>query len=85
MGEANAALRREPGPISRDALLATEAVYRELYGEVQEDGSMVLPATFRTIYMIGWKDGADTPKPLDRGSGQVNLKDFLGGGGGGGS
>jgi NADH dehydrogenase [ubiquinone] 1 alpha subcomplex assembly factor 5 len=85
MGEANAALRREPGPINRDVLLATEAIYRELYGEVQEDGSMVLPATFRTIYMIGWKDGAETPKPLDRGSGQVNLKDFLGGGGGGGS
>lgn len=84
MGEANAALRREPGPISREVLLATEAVYRDLYGEVQDDGTMVLPATFRTIYMIGWKEGADTPKPLERGSGEVNLKDFLGGGGGGG-
>lgn len=83
MGEGNAALRREPGPISREVLLATEAIYRELYGEIQEDGTTVLPATFRTIYMIGWKEGAETPKPLERGSGQVNLKDFLGSGGGG--
>lgn len=83
MGEANAALRREPGAISKDALLATEAIYRELYGEEQEDGSITIPATFRTIYMIGWKEGADQPKPLQRGTGEVNLKDFLGNGGGG--
>ena len=85
MGESNAALRREPGAISREVLLATEAIYKELYGETQEDGSVAVPATFRTIYMIGWKESADTPKPLERGSGQVNLKDFLGGGGGGGN
>jgi len=81
MGEANAALRREAGPISKDVLLATESIYRELYGEQQEDGSMTLPATFRTIYMIGWKESADTPKPLERGTGQANLTDILGGGG----
>ncbi|CZT20462.1 probable methyltransferase [Ramularia collo-cygni] len=83
MGEANAALRREPGGISKDVLLATEAIYREMYGEEQEDGTITIPATFRTIYMIGWKEGAATPKPLERGSGDVNLKELFGGGGGG--
>ena len=81
MGEANAALRREAGGISRDVLLATEAIYRELYGEKQEDGTLTVPATFRTIYMIGWKEGGQQPQPLERGTGQANLTDVLGGGG----
>ena len=81
MGEANAALRREQGPISRDVLLATEAIYRDLYGEEQSDGGVTIPATFRTIYMIGWKESPDTPQPLERGTGQSNLVDVLGGGG----
>lgn len=73
MGESNAALRREPGQISRDVLMATEAIYREMYGN--EDGS--IPATFRTIYMIGWKEGEGQAQPLKRGTGEVNLKDLL--------
>lgn len=73
MGEGNAILGREMGPISRDVLLANEAIYRELHGNA--DGS--IPATFRIIYMIGWHEGADQPKPLPRGSGEVNLKDIL--------
>lgn len=77
MGESNAALKRTPGPISRDVLLATEAIYKELYGN--DDGS--IPATFRTIYMIGWKEGANQPKPLERGTGEINIKDILEGGG----
>lgn len=81
MGEANAALRRDPGAIGRDVLLATEAIYKELYGEAQEDGTVTIPATFRTIYMIGWKESAETPRPLQRGTGEANLVDVLGGGG----
>ena len=81
MGEANAALRREPGGISRDVLLATDSIYREMYGEEREDGSVTIPATFRTIYMIGWKEGANQPQPMQRGTGQANLTDVLGGGG----
>jgi NADH dehydrogenase [ubiquinone] 1 alpha subcomplex assembly factor 5 len=73
MGEGNAILGREMGPIGRDVLLAGEAIYRELHGN--EDGS--LPATFRIIYMIGWREGENQAKPLARGSGQVNLKDIL--------
>ncbi|KAM5433134.1 hypothetical protein MferCBS31731_007131 [Microsporum ferrugineum] len=75
MGENNAILRREAGPISRDVLLANEAIYRSLH---TEDGADSIPATFRLIYMIGWKEGEGQSKPLERGSGQVNLKDIIG-------
>ncbi|EFQ97972.1 hypothetical protein MGYG_01008 [Nannizzia gypsea CBS 118893] len=74
MGESNAILRREAGPISRDVLLANEAIYRSLHTE----GESNIPATFRLIYMIGWKEGEGQSKPLERGSGQVNLKDIIG-------
>ncbi|EJT79537.1 hypothetical protein GGTG_04622 [Gaeumannomyces tritici R3-111a-1] len=73
MGEANAVLGREMGAIGRDLLLANDAIYRELHGN--PDGT--IPATFRIIYMIGWREGANQPQPLARGSGQVNLKDIL--------
>ncbi|KAI1279832.1 S-adenosyl-L-methionine-dependent methyltransferase [Xylaria sp. FL0933] len=73
MGENNAVLGREMGPIQRDVLLATEAIYRELHGN--EDGT--LPATFRLIHMIGWKESKDQAQPLPRGSGEINLKDIL--------
>ena len=77
MGENNAILRRQSGPISRDVLLANEAIYRALHAEEGREG---IPATFRLIYMIGWKEGEGQAKPLERGSGELNLKDILGGG-----
>lgn len=73
MGESNAVLRREMDGLSKDVLLANEGIYRELHGN--ENGS--LPATFRIIYMIGWTEGQGQPKPLDRGSGRINMKDIL--------
>ncbi|KAL1993555.1 hypothetical protein VTN49DRAFT_2224 [Thermomyces lanuginosus] len=80
MGEGNAILQR--GSLSRDVLLANEAIYRELH---KEEGALIpdggsIPATFRIIFMIGWKEGEGQSKPLPRGSGEVNLKDILGGG-----
>ncbi|KAK2779420.1 hypothetical protein FQN53_001386 [Emmonsiellopsis sp. PD_33] len=77
MGEGNAIRRREAGPISRDVLLACDAIYKELHGEEGQEG---IPATFRMIFMIGWKEGEGQKAPLERGSGEVNLKDILGGG-----
>jgi NADH dehydrogenase [ubiquinone] 1 alpha subcomplex assembly factor 5 len=77
MGENNAIVQREQGPISRDVLLANEAIYRQLH---MEEGSRGIPATFRLIYMIGWKEGEGQAQPLTRGSGDMNLKDILGGG-----
>ncbi|RFU34390.1 hypothetical protein B7463_g1922, partial [Scytalidium lignicola] len=76
MGESNAVVGREMGAIGRDVLLANEGIYRELNGN--EDGT--IPATFKMIYMIGWKEGENQPQPLSRGSGQINIKDILGGG-----
>ncbi|KAL6816962.1 S-adenosyl-L-methionine-dependent methyltransferase [Trichoderma camerunense] len=73
MGESNAILNREMGPIRRDVLLANDAIYRALHGN--PDGS--IPATFRIIYMIGWREGENQPKPLARGTGETNLKDIL--------
>ena len=75
MGESNAVLGREMGGIGRDVLLAAEAIYRELHA----DGEKTVPATFRMIYMIGWKEGPNQSAPLPRGSGQINMKDVLGG------
>lgn len=81
MGESNATLQR--GPLSKDVLLANEAIYRELHKEESDasgHGQGGIPATFRIIFMIGWKEGAGQRQPLQRGSGDVNLKDILGGG-----
>ena len=38
MGENNAAVTRQMGPVSKDVLLANEGIYRELHGN--EDGSL---------------------------------------------
>jgi len=73
MGESNAVLGREASGIRRDVLAAGEAIYHELHGN--GDGSV--PATFRLIYMIGWKAGPNQRKPLERGSGMVSIKDVL--------
>jgi NADH dehydrogenase [ubiquinone] 1 alpha subcomplex assembly factor 5 len=73
MGESNAVLSREKGAIHRDVLVAADAIYRELHGNA--DGT--LPATFRLIYMIGWKHSPEQAKPLERGTGMFSIKDFL--------
>jgi NADH dehydrogenase [ubiquinone] 1 alpha subcomplex assembly factor 5 len=64
-GDSAAHINR-PAYLGRDLLLATEAIYKELYGEGENKEE--LPATFHIIYLIGWKEGATTPKPIDRGS-----------------
>ncbi|CAE7211134.1 unnamed protein product [Rhizoctonia solani] len=72
MGESNAIVSRNTF-IKRDTLIAADAIYKALHGD--EDGTV--PATFQVIYMIGWKPAPNQPKPLERGSGQTNLKDVL--------
>ncbi|WWC72132.1 uncharacterized protein I206_106092 [Kwoniella pini CBS 10737] len=72
MGESNAILGRR-AHISRDVLMAADAIYKELYGN--EDGSV--PATFQIIFLIGWKPGPNQPKALERGSASTSLKDVL--------
>lgn len=73
MGESNAALTREPAGLRRDVMAAADAIYRELHAE----GGERIPATFRIIYMIGWTVGENQPEPLERGTGQLNIKDIL--------
>lgn len=70
MGESNAARNRSLH-LSREKLLAAAAIYQNLYG--QEDK---VPATFQVIYLVGWKPDPSQPKPANRGSGQVSLKDL---------
>ena len=78
MGENNAILTREGGPLGRDVLLAADSIYRTLHGNEDED---TVPATYRLIYFIAWKEGPNQRQPEKRGSGQVNMTDALGGGG----
>lgn len=72
MGESNAVVGRRH-ILHRDTLAAASAIYKALHGN--EDGSV--PATFQVIYVIGWKPAPNQPKPLERGTGQTNLKDVL--------
>ena len=64
--------------LSRDVLVAADAIYREVYGK-NVDGVSSINATFQLIYMIGWKPSAANPhpKPLMRGSAKTSLKDVL--------
>lgn len=75
MAESNAARNRKLH-LKRDTLLAASAIYEELYGKIKEDGTKYVPATFQIIYMLGWKPDASQPKPLERGTGEVSLKDL---------
>lgn len=75
MAENNANLKRKLH-LKRDTLMAAGAIYNELYGKVKEDGTKYVPATFQVIYMLGWKPDPSQPKPKQRGSGQVSLKDL---------
>jgi len=71
MGENNCSWRRKK-ILHRETMLAASAVYKEMYGN--DDGS--IPATFRVLYMIGWKKGEGQAKPLERGSATTNFRDL---------
>ena len=70
MGENNAAIYRSPH-LHRDVQFAAAAIYEHMYG-----ADLKIPATFQIINMIGWKPCKSQQKPLERGSGQVSLKDL---------
>lgn len=71
MGENNASWIRKLH-LHRDTMFAASAIYKEMYGN--QDGT--IPATFQIIYMIGWKPDPSQPKPLERGTGNVSMKDI---------
>lgn len=70
MAENNAAFNR-PLHLSRDTMLAASSIYKDMYGK--DDG---VAATFQIIYFVGWKPAPNQPKPLERGSANVSLKDL---------
>jgi len=71
MGENNCTWHRK-NILQRETMFAASAIYKEMYGN--EDGTV--PATFRILYMIGWKKSKDQAKPLDRGSATANFRDL---------
>ncbi|KAF5286156.1 hypothetical protein FQR65_LT12914 [Abscondita terminalis] len=76
MAENNAAVNRTLH-LNRDTQFAAAAIYQELYGNYDpETGNSSVPATFQIINMLGWKPHPKQPKPLERGTGQVSLKDL---------
>lgn len=74
MAENNAAWSRKIR-INKDTLLAANAIYSNLYGN-DENGKLVLPATFQVYFWIGWKPHPDQPKALNPQQSDVSLKDL---------
>jgi len=72
MAENNAIWKRRLH-LNRETLFAAASIYKELYGLEEREGIL---ATYQIFYMIGWKPDKSQPKPKERGSGQVSLKDI---------
>jgi NADH dehydrogenase [ubiquinone] 1 alpha subcomplex assembly factor 5 len=73
MGEASALA--QPGRGFRRSMLPLACeIYRQLFGS--DDGR--IPATFQLLTMSGWAPDPGQPRPVRRGSGQVNLAKALG-------
>ncbi|XP_028160140.1 arginine-hydroxylase NDUFAF5, mitochondrial [Ostrinia furnacalis] len=76
MGESNAAFNR-PLRLSRDVQFAAAAIYEEMYGkEIPERKTRGVPATFQIINFLGWKPDPSQPRPMERGTGEMSLKDL---------
>ncbi|MZR29020.1 methyltransferase domain-containing protein [Sneathiella litorea] len=73
MGETNALIERQKHFTQRRILLRAAELYIENYADA--DGRV--PATFQVIYMSGWAPHESQQKPIARGSGKVNLRDYL--------
>ncbi|XP_045769966.1 arginine-hydroxylase NDUFAF5, mitochondrial [Maniola jurtina] len=76
LGESNAAFNR-PLRLQRSTLFAAAAIYDEMYGkEVPDRTSRGVPATFQIINFLGWKPDPSQPRPIERGTGELSLKDL---------
>lgn len=73
MGETNAMTEKYKSFSPPGLFIETSKIYTERFAE--ENGR--LPATFDVTFLIGWSPSDTQQKPLRRGSGQVNLTDFL--------
>ncbi|RVE54394.1 hypothetical protein evm_000879 [Chilo suppressalis] len=76
LGEGNAAFNR-PLRLNKQVQFAAAAIYDEMYGkEVPDRKSRGVPATFQIINFLGWKPDPTQPKPMERGTGEMSLKDI---------
>merc|ERR1712141_699385 len=71
MAENNASWSRKLR-LNKDTLIATNAIYKGLYGLDDE----TIPATFQVYFWIGWKPHPSQPKPLKPQKSDVSLKDL---------
>ncbi|CAG9576957.1 unnamed protein product [Danaus chrysippus] len=75
-GEGAAAVSR-PIRLRKDVQFAAAAIYDEMYGkEIPDRNTRGVPATFQIINFLGWKPDPSQPKPMERGSGEMSLKDL---------
>src|SRR5690606_37236439 len=73
MGETSA-LAGGGRPLGRMVLQRACVIYRELFGDRGER----IPATFQLLTLSGWAPDPSQPKPIRRGTGQINLAQALG-------
>jgi len=73
MGEANALSSRKKTFTRSQILEETAKVYHENFN--QSDDEII--ATFELIFLTGWYPSDNQQKPLQPGSGKINLGDFL--------
>ena len=81
MGEGNACANKRMH-VSRETMLAASALYEHLYGFLDDQGKLVVPASFSVIFMIGWAPHESQKAPLLPGEGQVSLTKLGKGGSG---
>lgn len=73
MGEASVLTHRARSPLKSATLLAMLEEYERRYSDAEGRVS----ATFELVTLTGWAPHSSQPKPLPRGSGQVNLTEVL--------
>ncbi|XP_026322615.1 arginine-hydroxylase NDUFAF5, mitochondrial [Hyposmocoma kahamanoa] len=76
LGENNAA-RNRPLRLNKDVQFAAAAIYDEMFGkEMPDRGARGVPATYQIINFLGWKPDPSQQKPMERGTGEIHLKDL---------
>ena len=75
MGESNILAQQHKGIMSKKFFALTADIYQQKYPCPNEQGRIT--ATVELITMTAWKPHESQQKPLPRGSGKLNLKDFL--------
>ncbi|KOB66347.1 putative methyltransferase C20orf7-like protein, mitochondrial [Operophtera brumata] len=70
------ALQRGSGQVSLKDLHKIDEIIQDKTKDFPEHNSRGVPATYQIIHFLGWKPDSSQPRALQRGSGQVSLKDL---------